>query len=524
MQSRSSNQFTGVLSLLGLAALLTGLIVMVLLTQIRLAAWALLLLGVLLLATAVFVDFRKFRGVITGRRSKFSTGTTVMVSIFLGITLLVNAISITNYKRIDVTGVSQFTLTSQTQDVLKELDSPVQAIGFFVPGDPYGIGVDIASYARNLLSEYKIFTEYLHVEEIDPEEHPDQAVQYGITYQYQSVVFESGNHRRLVTPQEIIDQAEHAFTSAILEVTGVKQKKVYFITGHGEADISVEYSQAKQGLLDNLYNVDTLDLVINPNIPEDANALIIAGPRKPLASSEVEIIKEYLENDGLLMILLNPGSPPEVNQLISAWGIEIEDGIAIDPSSHVSPSIDSPMVPRTMNYFSQFGLSKETYFPGATAILPQEEYPENIILLPLFFTSQESWLEKDFNTLEEPEFNEGTDIKGPLPLAFFATTATAEGDEVVTPEEDVPTSLVIVGDSDFASDQHFYNGDNGNLFLSMIEFLTAGKELISIERKVLPFRRLVVSQEIANFINISSIGLLPIAVLLLGGIIWWRRR
>ncbi|MFC1992135.1 GldG family protein [Chloroflexota bacterium] len=523
MQSKSFYQLSGLLSLLGLLALLAGLIVMVALPGIRYAAWALLALGVLLLAAAFIIDFRKVSGAITGRRGRFSTGSTVMTSIFIGITLLVNAISIGNYQRFDVTGVSQFTLTSQTKDVLGKMESPVQAIGFFVPGDPYGIGVDIASYARNMLTEYQNFTDQLSIKEIDPDEHPDQANQYNIT-QYQTVVFESDKGRRVVPPSEIITfdtqgiptgiEAEHAFTSAILEVTGIAQKKVYFITGHGETGIYADYSQARQGLLDNLYNIDTLDLVVTPGIPEDASALIIVGPRRSLASSEVEIIKGYLENNGWLMILLNPGSPPEFKQLISDWGIDIEDGTVIDPSSYVSPSIDSPIVPRTRNVL---GLS-ETYFPGATAIIPQEDYPDNIILQPLFYTSQDSWLEKDFDPLKEPEFNEGTDLKGPLSLGVLVAAAGE------TPEEDGMTRLVVIGDSAFASDQHFYNGDNGKLFLNLVELLTEGKELISIERKVLPFRRLVVSQETANFINISSISLLPLLVLLMGSIIWWRRR
>ncbi|MFC1988511.1 GldG family protein [Chloroflexota bacterium] len=519
MKSRSSfYQLSGFLSLLGLLTVLAGLILMVLLPEIRFAAWGILALGVLLLATAFFVDFRRVSGAIAGRRGKFSTGTTVMASIFISIILLINAISIGNYQRFDITGLSQFTLTSQTQDTLGKLETPVQVIGFFVPGDPFGIGIDIGSFAKSLLTEYQNYTDKLSFEEIDPDEHPDQANQYDIT-QYQTVVFESGNLRRQVSPQEIMEQAEHAFTSAILEVTGTEQKKVYFLTGHGESDISNDYNQARQGLLDNLYKVDTLDLLVTPTIPEDAAALIIAGPRRSLATSEIEIIKDYLNNNGWVMLLLNPGFPPEFKQLLSEWWIDIEDGTLIEPSSYVSPSIDSPIVPRTRN---MLGMS-ETYFPGAAAIIPQTDYPENIILQPLFFTSEDSWLEKNYTTLEEPQFDVGIDQKGPhlIGVLLIAALLNAEAETV---EDFELTRLVVVGDSDFASDQHFYNGDNGNLFLNLVELLTAGKEIISIERKVLPFRRMVVSQGEADFINISSIGLLPLLVLVAGGIIWWRRR
>lgn len=524
-------RFSGLIAVLGLLTLLVGLIVMILLPSIRFAAWSILALGILLLATAFIIDFRQVSRAITGRRGRFGAGTTVMASVFIGITLLVNAISIGSYQRFDFTGLAQFTITSQTKEVLSNLETPVQVLLFSTPADPYGIG----NYATNLLAEYQNYTDQLSLKFIDPDEHPDQARQYDVT-QYHTVVFESQNLQRLVLPQEIVEQAEHAFTSAILEVTGIVQKKVYFLTGHGEGSIYSEYSNAKQGLLDNLYQVDTLDLAINPSIPDDSALLIIAGPRELIPSEELVIIVQYLVSGRQALILVNPDSPPEIKQLLSIWGVAIGDGTVIDPSSYVAPSIDSPRVPRTRN---EFGLS-DIYFPGATAIMPYPEYSpaygvtEEGEILPqvvwisedsdiqmqvLITTSEDSWLEMNFNPLEEPEFNEGTDLEGPLALSFLIFTpprGEAEGEQ--------GTALIVIGDSDFATNQHFYNGNNSDLFLSSVNWLVASKELISIERKALPFRRLVVGPEALNFIRISSIGLLPLVVLAIGGIIWWRRR
>ncbi len=542
--------FSGLIAVLGLLALLVGLIVMILLPSIRYAAWLILVLGVLLLVTAFIIDFRRVSSALTGKRGRFSTGTTAMASIFIGITLLVNAISIGNYHRFDLTGVAQFTLTSQTKDVLAKLETPVQILCFLTPNDTYGIG----NYITSLLGEYQNYTDQLSVEVIDPDEHPDQAREYGIT-SYQSVVFETEKGRRLVSPEEIVVmgtdeegnqqivglEAEHAFTSAILEVTGTIQKKVYFLTGHGESSIDADYSNAKKGLLDNLYKVGTLDLMFTPSIPDDCAALIIAAPQKSLNESEVEIIENYLENGGWVMILTNPNPPQEIRQLLSPWGVDIEDGTIIDPSSYATPNIDSPSVPRTRNFFDL----TTAYFPEATAVTPQPEYTPTLqvdetgTLLQIFWTSndtqiemyslvwtsQDSWLEKDFNSNEEPEFDEGIDQKGPLPLniGFLITIALPE-DTQELPTDFKDTRIVVFGDSDFASTQHFYNGDNGNLFLNSVNLLTTGKEVISIDRKVVPFRRLVIGSEAATFINYSSIGLLPLLVVVVGGIIWWRRR
>ena len=537
---RGGYRSSGLIAVLGLVALLIGVIVMLLLPSIRYAAWLVLVLGILLLTTAFIIDFRRVSRALTGRRGRFGISATVMASTFIGIILLVNAISIGSYHRFDVTGLAQFTLTPQTKEVLGKLEMPVQILCFFTPNDTYGIG----SYATGLLTEYQNYTDQLTVKIIDPDEHPDQARSYGIT-QYQTVVFETEGGRRLVSPGEIVQfddqgnqtgvEAEHPFTSAILEVTGTVQKKVYFLTGHGESDISAEYAYAAEGLRDDLYLVGQLNLITTPGIPEDCAALIIAGPQQPLMNSEVGIIEQYLESGRQALLLVNPNSPQEIKQLLSNWGVEIGDGIVIDPSSYVSPSIDSPSVPSTRNAFDLSVI----YFPGATAIIPHPEYvptltvteagemssivwkSENsqIQMYRLIWTSNDSWLEMNYDSSQEPEFDEGTDQKGTLALSFLIFTSSSSEN---TGEQEA--ALIVIGDSDFASNQHFNNGNNSDLFLGSVNWLTAGKELISIHRTVLPFRRLVVGPAVTRFINYSSIGLLPLLVLIGGGILWWRRR
>ena len=544
---------SGLLSLLGLLTLLLGLVLMLVLKEIRLAAWGILVVGVALMATAVVLDFRKVSGAVTGRRGRFSAGTTVMTSIFIGITLLINAISIGSYQRFDTTGLSQFTLTSQTKDVLAEVSIPVRVFAFFVPNDAYGI----QNYASNLLEEYKKYTDKLTVKVIDPDEHPDQANVYGIT-QYQTVVFESDIGRRLVSPQDMIQtdvdsqgnpqivglEAEHAFTSALLEVTGVTQKKIYFLSGHGESSIDGDYSIVKQGLLDNLYKVGTLDLLISHEVPSDAAGLIIAGPQKAISADEIGIINAYLENGGWVMLLLNPNPSPDVNQLLFKWGLTTKSGTMVDPDSFVGdtpPNISKLLIPRLRNFFGY----TEIFLPGATALLPQPGFEPQAIpgpssdapiqviwssensslqLYSIARTSQGSWLENNYTVDSNPAFDENSDTKGSLDVGFFIFMSPPT-DSQGNPIGSVPdTRFIVLGDSDFASNQNFLNGSNGDLFLNLVELLTTGKQLVSIERKVLPFRRLIVGPEASTFIMFSSIVLPPLLVLITGGIIWWRRR
>jgi ABC-type uncharacterized transport system involved in gliding motility auxiliary subunit len=82
----------------------------------------------------------------------------------------------------------------------------------------------------------------------------------------------------------------------------------------------------------------------------------------------------------------------------------------------------------------------------------------------------------------------------------------------------------VIGDSDFASNRHFRNGNNSDLFLNAINWLAEGEEIISVDRKVLPLRRLIMNPEETRFLHFSSIGLLPLILLVIGAVVWWRRR
>ncbi len=528
---------TGLMSLLGLGTLFIGWVLTLVLPQIRYAAWGVLALGVILIAVAFALDYRRVGRALRTRRGKLGTSTSLMVSIFVGIILLVNAISIGNYARIDTTGLAQYTLTSQTKDVLANLDERVEVIEFFNPvSDPY----QAAAYASSLLEEYANYTDKLDIRQIDPDEHPDIAREQGVI-EYQQmlydtygsaevVVFNGSAGRRLVLLPQIVAEAEHAFTSAILEVTGTQQKVVYFITGHGEADIydtsPVGYSLAREGLKDNLFRTATLDLLATGAIPEDTALLVLAAPgsKPPITQDEIKLIVEYLLGGGRLLVLTNPDRPDTINTILAPFGVLVDKEMLIDPASYAAPHITSPSVPRTRNFW---GLAT-TYFPGATAIIPSGASPKYGKVQTLVISSEEAYLDANYDPDSPPRFDEGVDTKGPQAIGVWIyhepPAPENEDEEPTVPEDFRDIQLIVFADSDFASNAHFLNGGNSDLFLTSVQWLTAGKSIISIDRKFLQPRRFIVSPEAKNFINVSSIGLLPLALLVAGGIIWWRRR
>ena len=108
-------------------------------------------------------------------------------------------------------------------------------------------------------------------------------------------------------------------------------------------------------------------------------------------------------------------------------------------------------------------------------------------------------------------------MKGPIAIGIVMAAA-------LTQDQPKLTRMIVIGDSDFASNEHFSQVNNGDLFLNSVNWLAEETNLITIHRTALPFRRLAVGPDQTNFINYSSLALPPLLVLLIGLVVWWYRR
>ena len=499
----------------GLAALLVGLLLRLAAPALALYSWIIVALGVVVVIVSLLTDLNRVKGAFTSRRGKLGASTAVKISLFAGIVVLANVLSLGMHHRFDLTSSSKFTLSSKTQQVLESLKVPVQVVNFYSPSVP----ATISGYAQSLLSVYQRYTTDLSVSNVDPELNPDQARQYNIgSYgaQYGVTAFKGPNGERLVYGPQISAEAEYAFTSAILEVSGVKQLKVDFLVGQGEDNIYTKYNDARKALQENLFQVNELDLLKVTSVPKDVAVLIVAGPQKPLPARQAKILKGYLQNGGRMLMLLDPGTPESFSQLISAWGLSFKDGTIVDPASYVVPNKTTPLVPRTRDHF---GLT-ETYFPQAAAIVPRTDAAKNLTIEPLIWSSPDSSLVEPPTKGSGTATTNGLHLKGPFAMGALVSLSSKGG---TTSSADPGTRLAVITDSDFAANGHFQDGNNGDLFIAVTTWLSQGKSVVSINRKLLPTRRLILSPEEARFLQLSSVGLFPLILIILGGYLWWRR-
>jgi ABC-type uncharacterized transport system involved in gliding motility auxiliary subunit len=246
-----------------------------------------------------------------------------------------------------------------------------------------------------------------------------------------------------------------------------------------------------------------------------------------MTEAEQEVIANYLTADKAVLFMTNPNSPDDIAKLLKPWGVDVQNGTIIDPTSHLTTNLSTPTVTKSRSWEATQStdvISSSVFFPGATAVVAQTTPPTNMEVTPLVWTTADAFMVQNYDPSTTPTFDSATETKQAWAIgAFILPTEITDSSGNVTGYNQGP-NIIVFGDSDFISDTNFNSGNNGDLFVYIVKALGAGTDIMPLDRKVLTTRRLVISPEATTFLNISSIALLPAIVLIIGAIMWWRRR
>lgn len=161
------------------------------------------------------------------------------------------------------------------------------------------------------------------------------------------------------------NNVETAVTSAIAYVLGSDTKKVVIFSGHSTADTSAYTQQYMKLLSDNNFEVEEISNIPIATIEEDVDVIALLAPNSDLLDSEIDVIVDFLENDGKygkgLIYFGSSVSPdlPKLYELLSDWGITPAEGklfmtnadycLSGDPFSIVTPVSYSAMIVSSNN-------------------------------------------------------------------------------------------------------------------------------------------------------------------------------
>src|SRR5262249_25706997 len=123
-------------------------------------------------------------------------------------------------KRWDLTAAKQFELSDQTRKVLQGLQKPVH-MKVFDRSDAF-------ERFQARLDGYKYLSKQIDVEYVDVERTPQVANQYQVQTAGTIVIEYDGRN------EKVTSDGEQEITNGLIKVVAGKQKKLYFVQGHGE--------------------------------------------------------------------------------------------------------------------------------------------------------------------------------------------------------------------------------------------------------------------------------------------------
>jgi ABC-type uncharacterized transport system involved in gliding motility auxiliary subunit len=85
-------------------------------------------------------------------------------------------------------------------------------------------------------------------------------------------------------------------------------------------------------------------------------------------------------------------------------------------------------------------------------------------------------------------------------------------------------TVIVVGDSDFASNRFLNAQVNRDLFLNMASWLAEDEDLLGIRPKPLANRRILLTEGQKFYLFWSLVVALPFLTIVAGLLLWYRRR
>lgn len=487
-------------------------------------AWA----GLVCVLVYTLSQWRDIAAAFRRRQTRFGTLTAASVLIVLGILVAINYLGFRQHKRWDLTKASEYTLADQTTNVLAKLDAPLKVTAFEKSTEMQRL--------KDRLGEYAASSKQVTTEFVDPDRQPTLARQYQVQ-NYGTIVLEYKGRT-----ERIVSDSEQDVTNAIIKVVSGAKRTVYFLQGHGEHDPAAAdrsgYSTMKAALERENYGVEKLPLIQKGEVPADATALIVAGPVSDLLAPEVAAISAYLAKGGKLLLMVDPPAAaegqqptPNIDGLAREWGVQLEKTVIVDASGVGQLFGSSYDTPVAMNY-PQHPITERfdvlTAFPlarslrletGATAGRKPQAFVE---------TGARSWAESDLATVGKgnaPKFEAAKgDRQGPLTVAAAVSEPVKEEAPLAPGAKAPEARVVVMGDSDFASNASINISGNRDLFMNTVGWLSQQENLIAIRPRETGDSRLTLTADQSSRIAWLALLIIPGAILALGIYTWWRRR
>ena len=484
-----------------------------------------------------------------GRKWTVGFDVVLRTLVVLAVLVMANYLSGKIFIRHSLSDQTRMELYPRTLNLLRTLTNEVAVTIYYDREDPLYTHIDA------LLREYRAANPKIRVRTVDYLRDAAEAQKVKTTYKLADaanendknlVIFDCDGRLKVIPGNALADRSyvhlsstnssepqyelktiasrgEMLFSGAILTVTNPRQLKAYALQGRGEHNMNGSddvsgYLTFKSVLGQNSIQLDPLFLGGTNSVPQDCSLLIIAGPAKEYPAAEIEKIQKYLEGGGRMFLLLNSGQNSQrqigLEKVLTSWGVRIGNGAVRDPAHSASPQqydvtvaafsqhpVSAPLIGSRMNLISPLPVLR-----NATDSKISEAAQVSVLI-----ASEES-----AKVAGEPAANAER-----IPLAVAVEKGNVKG--VVTARG--TTRMVVVGDSFFLGNGWIKMEFNAEFASHAVNWLLDRSQLLEgIGPRPMKEFRLSLTQSESRTVHWLLLGALPGSVLLVGVLVWLRRR
>ena len=477
-------------------------------------------------------DKKKLIGTISKKHIKNGSYTMAMSVIFIAVVIVINMIVSTipsKYSEIDISSQKLYSIGDETREMLKDLEKDVTIYQIAQSGSE-------DENISNLLKKYEDESKHIKVEQKDPVVNPKFVSQYtSDDLSANSLIVVCGDRNKVIDYNNMYETSvdyqtyssqttgfdgEGQITSAIGYVTSENLPVLYTVEGHGEKDMD---SSIKEDIEKANMDIKSLNLLTEGSVPDDADCLFIDSPSTDFSSDEKDAIIEYLENGGKAMIFSDYTTEdmPNFDAILENYGVQRTDGVVFEgDNQHYAMQMPYYLVPTINSTDASSETASAGYYvlaPYAQGIKQLDDVRDTVKIESILTTSDQAYSKTDLNsnTIEK----EDGDVEGPFDLGVSITESL---------DDDKETQIVYYSTSNLMDSQtnQMVSGGNEKLIMESLKWMTDTEESasVSIPSKSLEVSYLTITDYDAAFWKICTIALIPGIFLVIGFVVWIKRR
>ncbi|MFK2877821.1 GldG family protein [Rhodanobacter hydrolyticus] len=414
----------------------------------------------------------------------------------------------------DWTANGRLSLSPQSRAVLAKLAGPVEIVSY---ASPQG---DLRAQVAAFLQRYQQAKPDLALRFVDPQQDPARMRELGIAVDGELILHYHGHEQRLT------ELSESDVTNALERLIRGNDRIVAFVTGDGERLPSGQGDADMAALMDQLaqsgLRAVPLSFAQAVAVPQGTDLVVLASPTSDLPTGAAKALVNYVQDGGNLLWLRDPANDDlGLKPLADALGVQVLPGVLVDGSG-AALGLADPRLLAMAQYPANpvtLGFQLATRFPQVAALA--RTGTGGWTATPMLRSSAQSWTE--FHPIDNAHPTAirydaaAGELKGPLDFGFTLARLSPSPDKR-------EQRAVVVGDGDFLSNAYLGQGGNRALGERIFNWLLGDDALIDVPREGVPDRVLRIGQSELDAASLGFMVVLPLLLLIAGGLIAWRRR